>query len=231
MPAGATSDDDNPVISGGAAPAEVLAWLEARGVEAPAASSWYAKRYKVDATLAEALLGNARCESLTVGDPAEEALACHHFVSFGVTQGHAVILVVRKKKIVAVLDVGIDMASLDEGDHVLDLALRIDPDGKRVELKDRAADGTTVVVGQKECKRLVSEGVDPSTLRSGLGDGPPVLHDCAGARAKARANHAEIVAAGPEAVRGERETTTFLERACADRGRYVWKTDKFVRAK
>lgn len=68
-------------------------------------------------------------------------------------QVHALVLVVRSKRPVAVLDVGLSMQALDfpEARH-LDLALTFDADGRGVELAERAPEGSTLVEARSACR-------------------------------------------------------------------------------
>ena len=151
---GEVSDDETPTI-GGVQPKKVepIAWLEARGVTKDVANAWYAKRFGVDAGLAETVFDNAPCWSVTLGDRSEEAIACEHELTYSWEQVRALVLVVRSKKIVPVLDLGLGMRALDwPGVRHLDLALVFDAGGRRADLRDRAPDGTVLANSRSSCR-------------------------------------------------------------------------------
>lgn len=157
---GEISDDDSPRIRGGTEGVGLLEWLAARGVDRATALSWLATRYGpgVDGSFAEAAFGSVPCRSLSVGDRAEEALLCEHMIPDSLVTGHAAVLVVRRSRPVAVFDVGLGIMALDAPDtHWLDLALAVADDGRTIELRDRAPDGTTLVTPPSACRAREAE--------------------------------------------------------------------------
>jgi hypothetical protein len=255
---------------------ELLPWFEARGVSRQSAVGWLTAHYGPGLTPdhAEAAFAYSRCGTLHVGDRAEEALVCENAVPTSLMQVHALAVVVRNKRPVAVLDVGIGMVSMDFPDaHWLDLALAWSPDGMSAELHDRAPNGTMLVEAQsscleqerlmEDCEKKLAAHPNPESFarkmghgevfvqlddcplhrgkdgriavlrRSGMGEhsGPVKLHDCAGGRQELDSMQHEQLHA-PAAERAEaRQSTTYFDKACAQRGRYVWQKDRFVRAR
>lgn len=253
---GQVSDDDTPTVGGVSTRVRAFEWLEARGVSMTSAVAWYAKRFgAIDPSVAEITFGEAACWTLTVGDPAEEAIVCEHALTYTFMQVRALALVVRNKRPVAVLDVGLGMRALDflEARH-LDLALSFDARGLAAELRDRAPAGTTLVEPPSECRRreafldacegALPGGADPACpVVHGPGGEPRIardtaapsgypatLNDCDAARAHLREVEREL-ASTPAAVRKEaRDAAVFVDRSCKERGRYAWRVDRFVRA-
>jgi hypothetical protein len=211
---GRVSDDDAPALQGGGADVELLAGLGARGVAKSAALRWLAGRYGLgaDLPLAEAVFATLPCRALPVGDAAESALLCEVAAPTSITQRHAVILVVRSKRPVAVLDVGLGLLALDEPEHRhVDLALRVAPDGRSVELRDRAPEGTTLVEAPSLCAareakldacetRFATEPTPESFAHPGYGPGSELIdpfENCMLMRGKDGRLH---VARGPETM-------------------------------
>ncbi len=191
---GEVSDDDTPRVRGTKGDVVMLEWLEARGVGNESALSFLASRYGLGADHAEAVFAYDRCGTLTVGDRAEEAILCTPAIPWTIVQTHAVVLVVRNKRPAVVLDVGLGMVALDFPDaHWLDLGVSAAPDGRTIELRDRAPNGTKLVRALSECRAreaeldtcedlLVSEAPDPKTLFVTTPSGSSMMttsfHDC-----------------------------------------------------
>jgi hypothetical protein len=181
---GTTSSDVTPAVRGATGEVELLPWLDARGVGRAAALGWFAARYGPGLTKehAEAAFGGAYCGTLRVGDPPEDALVCELGVPTLIMQVHALILTVRAKRPVAVLDVGLGMIAMDFPDaRWLDLSLAIAPDGRSAELADRAPDGTVLVEPESacreqerrdaECEAKLAAHPDPESLARKMGAG------------------------------------------------------------
>lgn len=150
---GTVSADDSPPIRGGGPSANALEWLEARGVARPAAITWYRSRFGISDALAEILFEGADCHTVTVGAAREDAIVCEHALSYSWMQVRALVLVVRKKRLVPVLDVGLAMRALDWMDaRHLDLALTIEPGGVVATLRDRAPNKTQLVESPRDCR-------------------------------------------------------------------------------
>lgn len=230
---GKTSDDETPTLRGGKDDALTFEWLEKRGVSKTAAIAWYTARFGVaglgrDAV--EGIFGSAQCKTIAVGDKAEEAIFCSHTIHYSWMQTRVLVLTVRNKQIAALLDVGLGMRALDWPDaRHLDLAFSIDADGKSAELVDRAPEGTILVEPPSACRaRMATSSPRLPTLPSGMAY-PAKLHDCAGGIAEMKKTQSDLAAADPSMKKEVREALSFIERACKDRGRYVWRGDKFVR--
>lgn len=251
---GNVSEDDTPQLRGGRGKAKTTDWLAARGVARPAAIAWYVGRFHVDRSLADSLFGEIECSTLTVGDASEEALLCAHTLTYSFTQTRALVVVVRAKRPIAVLDVGLALGALDfpEARH-LDLALAVDPDGRGAELADRAPEGTTLIEPPSLCRMrearfdqceaahakgektegwcpFVEDGDGGKRLAREVSFGgmgyPATLHDCAAAIPNMR----ELENGLSGSMKKEtHDAVVFVEKACKDRGRYVWKGDRFVR--
>ncbi len=171
-PPGSVSDDDAPVFAGAGAPVELVPWLEARGISRASAIAWYARQYGDDIGHAEAVFAYLSCSPVTVGDAAEEALACETPLTYGWMQVRGLVLVVRKKRITPVLDVGVAMRALDWPDmRHLDLALAFEPGGRAVTLHERAPEGALLVEAPSVCRKrealldaceeALAKGVEP----------------------------------------------------------------------
>jgi hypothetical protein len=136
----------------------------------------------------------------------------------------------------------------------LDLALSFASDGRSAELRDRAPDGTILVEPPSacrareklydECEKIVKEGGTPPPMCPILveADGtkkvlrapesfidsmayPATLHDCAGAKksmAELRKGN------GPAFAAEATGAAAFIDKACRERGHYVWKRNRFV---
>jgi len=258
---GQISDEDTPSLRGGTG--ELLTafeWLEARGVGHAAALAWYVGRFRadtaLDANLAEVLFGGARCREMTVGDRNEEAVVCEHALSYSFAQARALVLVVRNKRPVPVLDLGLGMRALDFPDvRHLDLALRVAADGKTAELRERAPEGSTLVEPPSSCREreaaldacetALASGAPPlpscpivtrggtqvvaRDVKTPFAPFPANVHGCAWAREEL-ARVARDVGPSPGSFRKEvKDATAFVERSCKERGAYAWKGDRFVR--
>jgi hypothetical protein len=152
-PPGSVSDDDAPVFSGVGPKVELVPWLEARGVARASAIAWYARRYSDPIGHAEAVFAYLSCNAVTVGDAGEEALACVSSETYSWMRNHALVLVVRGKRIDAVLDVGIGVRALDWPDaRHLDLMLAFEPGGRAAILRERAPEGALVVPAPSACR-------------------------------------------------------------------------------
>ena len=94
---------------------------------------------------AEIALGEAPCFGFTVEK--EEAIICETPGFDSLMPVTALALVVRKKKPVAVLDVGIELRAMDFPDsRFLDLQIAFAPDFTSLDLRDRAPTGSTLVL-------------------------------------------------------------------------------------
>lgn len=213
-PPGSVSDDDAPVFAGAGAPVELVPWLEARGVSRESTIAWFARHFGDDVGHAEAAFGYLSCHPVSVGDAGEEAVACEPAVTYGWMQVHALVLVVRKKRITPVLDVGLGMRALDWPDaRHLDLTLAFEPDGRAATLRERAPEGALLVEAPsvcrerqallRTCEEALAKDVEPpatcpfvtdtatgqrrlvgTVLASPFGDGKAQLHRCDWARAE-----------------------------------------------
>jgi hypothetical protein len=276
---GTTSDDESPTIRGATGSLDLVEWLGARGVGREAAFAWLTAHYGPQLTRehAETAFSYSRCGALRVGEPAEEALVCEHAVPTSLMQVHALAVVVRSKRPVAVLDVGVGIVAMDFPDaRWLDLTLTLDPDGRSATLEDRAPDGTTLVEARSAClahEKFLAECDDklaahpnPESFTQKVGGGeafatlddcplhrrkdgriavlqrsemqqqpfaavPAKLHDCAGGREALKGLQRELAQAPAEARADARQSLAFYDKSCAQRGRWVWSKDRFVRAK
>jgi hypothetical protein len=247
------------VLVGVGAATELMPWLEARGVTRASALSWYAQHFHDDLGHAEAVFGYLSCYPVTVGDAAEEAVACETAETYTWMRIHGVVLVVRKKRLTSVLDVGLGMRALDWPDsRQLDLTLAFESGGRAVTLRERAPDGTLLVESPSDCRAreaffdscedALAKRIDPDPscpitigpnageksvvrqLPSGpLGEGKAALHDCASARASLKEAIDEMKGTRGPLTDDARGASAFVERTCSGLGRYVWKGDRFVR--
>lgn len=147
---GSVSDDETPAFDVPGTETALLPWLAARGVGEAKALAWLAKRHGlvVDDVAA---LASMPCRALAVGPDAEPALACEHAVTYTLAQSVALVVVVRDRSPVTLLQLGLGVRALDFPDaHWLNLALSY-RDGAFV-LRDRAADGTTLVEPPSICR-------------------------------------------------------------------------------
>jgi len=250
---GSVSDDETPSIRGSIGSTELVPWLEARGVTRAAALAWVASYFRVSRDLADPAFLSGTCGTRPVGDRAEEAAVCVMPVPEGILQIHALVLVVRAKRVVPVLDVGLAMQAMDFPEaRWLDLALAFAPDGLSVELGDRAPDGTTLVEAPSRCREREAY---LDTCEAALADGgapancpvvrepdggarvarvnlsqyeglPTTLHDCAGGRARLADMIPGLV--DPAGKREMRASLAFFDKICAQRGRYTWNRDRFA---
>lgn len=255
---GEVSDDDTPEVAGVSGEAGLLPWLAARGVNEAAAVTWLGEHYGVaDRGQTTAAFARGGCSTLTVGEAAEEAVVCIHPTLTSIVQVHALALVVRNKRPIAVLDVGLGLQAMDFPEaHWLDLALVFSKDGMSAELRDRAPDGTTLVeapsvCNAREARRAACEATRadggaprPNHCPNLLGlDGgalalpevptfgtPAVLHDCAGGRPRMLAMVADLAKAPPPMRADARSALAFFDKSCAQRGRWVWTGGRFARA-
>lgn len=255
---GKVSDDDTPVLRGGKEQVRVFDWLDARGVSKTAAIAWYVRRHGGDPALAEITFGEAFCQSIVVGDAREDAMVCEDAQTYLWMRVRALVLAVRNKQIVPLLEVGLGMRSLDFPDaRHLDLALTIDDDGKSITLADRAPEGTLLVEPPSFCREREAD-LDACEAALAKGDTLPpacptvtgtdgkrrierepgvpsvipaeiALHDCDAALPTMRALQKEIATADSDTRKQARDALGFLERTCKERGRYVWSRDRFVR--
>jgi hypothetical protein len=254
---GSVSDDDAPVLAGVGELTELVPWLESRGVSRASAITWFARHFGDDVGHAEAIVDPLSCSPLTVGNAAEEALACETPETYTWMRIHALVLVVRKKRIVPVLDVGLGMRALDWPDsRHLDLTLAFEPGGKVATLRERAAEGAILVPPPSACRRhhalveacdqALAKGVEPP-------ERCPFTSDSSGQRrlipwseirrspfgdgsatlhgcdwARAELKRAVDDAKTTPIAKDARGALAFIQRACNGLGRYVWKGDRFV---
>jgi hypothetical protein len=152
--AGEVSDDETPVVVGIPATAFVSlkAWLADRDVSTGEQLAWLKQHDRTDRVTNET--DWASCQPLTVGDRDEPALLCIVLHPAPLTETRAVVVTVRNKRPAALLDVGLGIGALDWTDaHWLDLSLHIAKDGRSVELRDRAPEGTRLIAPPSVCRQ------------------------------------------------------------------------------
>lgn len=205
-------------------------WLGARGVSREAAEAWYRAHYRAglepERALLLASLGEGVCRELVVGDRNEPAIACEHEVPFDLAQRRGIVLVVRARQPVAVLDVGLGLFAYDFPDvRHLDLALRIADDGRSAEVRERAPTGTELVETPEACRaRMDHEGgpvPDPNR--------PARLVGCDAARERLRKMVGEREKSAPQEHEEARRALAFAEASCNDRGPWTWRGERFRR--
>jgi hypothetical protein len=236
---------------------ESLPWFQARGVSLPTLTAiWMARIGRgIDRSLAESD-AQGYCRPLTVGDKHEEAMACTATSHDSMMIERLLVLVVRNRQPVVVLDLGIASYAMDWPEaRYLDLALTFAPDGMSAIYKDRAPPGTKLVADPKWCEEQVKVlaecrvdagpecPVPPPTVADedggiGLGIGftlggpmnpPALLNGCA--EAKDGVKELQKPDVGDKQMREEaRYVGSFITRSCAALGRYEWKGGRFVRA-
>ncbi len=67
-------------------------------------------------------------------------------------------------------------------------------------------------------------------MAPGMSAHPATLHDCKGGRARMIDMQREIAKLGPTERSEARRSLAFLDKSCAQRGRWVWHKDRFVKA-
>jgi hypothetical protein len=284
---GEISDDDAPTVRGPTTRSKFLPWLAARGVAKSTAVAFRQSLYgrAGNAARAQAEDGDTdeECFELDVGDRPEPALLCEEDAAPSAPwatdvfedvlhprEGHAVVIVVRNKQPFIVLDVGMSMTAYDDGpSRWLDLALETEDNGRLVELRDRAPDGTKLVTPPSVCvaheafldqcekdfagepnpesfahrgpngeerfefRDCPIERGDDNKLRVRRSDEgsnyepAATIHDCAGGRD-------ELVRQVHDARPGRDQTLwrralAFFDKSCSQRGKYVWKGDRFLK--
>jgi len=256
------SEDETPSIAGTSGRTNAGSWLTARGVSKAAFRTWVRSRdpRNLEDFDADSLFDNDdSCQTVTVGDKREDALACTVAVRTSIMRYTAIAFVVRSKRIVPVLDVGYSLTAMDWPVHWLDLQLTFSPGGLEADLHDRAEPGSLLVSPPSYChehfKRYLaceqahrdgrpSEGVCPQQMSSGklsfghmtptpgedpIVGGPVELFGCA----EALPTIDEMVKQtklGDASAAELRDHRAFAIRSCKARGRHVWKGDRFVRS-
>lgn len=151
---GEISDDETPSLRCASKTTPLLPWLDARGVGRKAALGFVAAHFArgSDLATAESSFGAAECYELELGDKPEPALLCEYSIPELLAERHAAVVLVRSKKPLISLDVGLTQVALDWPDQRwLDLALEVKDKGSRIELRDRAPDGTRLVSPPSRC--------------------------------------------------------------------------------
>lgn len=150
------SDDETPSIAGTSGRVKAGDWLEARGVSKAAFRAWVRSRdpKSYEDFDADTLFDNDdSCQTLTVGDKSEPALVCPLSVRTSIMRYSAVVLVVRNKRVVPVLEVGYALPAMDWPDsRWLDLQLSFSPGGLEADLHDRAKPGSVLVRPPSACR-------------------------------------------------------------------------------
>ena len=132
-------------------------WLEARGVKQAAFRAFVRAQdpknmedFDAD-TIWEVDDG---CGTLTVGDKKEDALVCSLAVRTSLMRYSAVVVVVRNKRPVSVLDLGYALPAMDWPDaRWLDLQLAFSNGGLEADLHDRAKAGSVLVRAPSDCRK------------------------------------------------------------------------------
>jgi hypothetical protein len=228
-----------PRVEGVGEEVERLEWFSVRGVSEAALLEWFLAhlgdgrphgvRSRVEREWARASVLPNKCRRLRVGEPAEDAIFCADPQQFGaggvatLTHGH--VLVARKGHPAAVLDVPLSIEDADwPAARDFDLSLAVADDGRSIVVRDRAAEGTKIMV------------------RAGSfeGEEEAELHACDGAIARAKERIWKDVETLPAKTFGERvyreserqtakRTLAIIAKGCAQRGRWVWRGGRFAR--
>jgi len=176
---GEVSEDDAPSVAGTTGRLRAGAWLEARGISKTAFRAWVRSRdaKNLEDFDADSLFDNEdSCETLTVGDKAEDALVCTLAVRTSIMRYSATALVVRNKRIAAVLEVGYALPAMDWPDaRWLDLQLTFARGGLEADLHDRAAPGAVLVPPPSYCREHVARYLACEQARR---DGAPLDEVC-----------------------------------------------------
>ncbi|HEU4411710.1 MAG TPA: hypothetical protein VFS43_41085 [Polyangiaceae bacterium] len=228
-----------PRVEGAGEEVERLEWFAVRGVSDAALLEWFlvhlgdgrphGVRSRVEREWARAHVVPNTCRRLRVGEPAEDAIFCADAQRFGaggvasLTHGH--VFVARKGHPAVVLDVPLSVEDADwPAARDFDLSLAVAEDGRSVVVRDRAAEGTKIMV----------------RAGSFAGEEEAELHACDGAIARAKERIWKDVETLPAKTFGERvyreserqtakRTLTLIAKGCAQRGRWVWRGGRFVR--
>jgi hypothetical protein len=126
---------------------------------------------------------------VNVGDKSEPALLCERGLPDELMATRALAIVVRNKRPVVVLDVGLNLIAYDFPDaRWLDLAIELKDSGRVVELRDRARDGTQLVAPcfvhdarLDACKRDFANEPNPESFAERSPNGAEsfrAYHDC-----------------------------------------------------
>jgi hypothetical protein len=221
------SDDDHPVFTGLGPSVDLNEWMTARGSNADAAYLLYGNRHGESRDGASMSM-SSQCRTAKLGDPAEDALLCEGTSRRLLTANTLFAFVVRNKKPLFLFEAPLGVAALDWPDsHQLDLAFVLHTP-TAFEVRDRAPDGSTLVLAPSVClaEEKAGQNPDPQAPRWGY---PAELHDCARAKKIAAAMHVQ-----PDGDPGMNESVVaaraFIMKACTkELGFWTWKNGQFVR--
>lgn len=260
---GEISEEDTPSIAGVSKKVNAGTWLGARGVTKAAFRTWVRSREPrfLEDFDADSLYDNDdSCETLTVGDKAEDALVCTLSVRTSIMRFSASAFVVRNKRIVSVLEVGYALPAMDWPDaRWLDLQLVFEPGGLEADLHDRAPAGTVLVPPPRYCKDHYARYL---ACEEAHRNGAPLQDVCPMVMENGKTFHGHHTPTPGESPMGGdrvdlqgcaqalpkleelikqtspkdmfaaefRADRAFAVKACNARGHYVWTDGRFVRA-